>query len=187
MSRCCVSPMPPSHYEEAVARAVERIRAGELEKIVLAREVEVHAPLDHDLGAVIGLLREAFPSCYVFAVGRGDGAFIAASPELLVRRDGQRASTVALAGSSRRSGAALQAAPLEIDGQAAPLLYPHINCAGLQEAGASRRDLRPRSKEPLSRPRARESSRVCSKRLTKASTTIRLQANTYSSEIGKVY
>jgi salicylate biosynthesis isochorismate synthase len=98
-----LSPMPPSHYEEAVARAVQRIRAGELEKIVLAREVEVHAPLDHDIGAVLGLLREAFPSCYVFAVGRGDGAFIAASPELLVRRDGQRASTVALAGSSRRS------------------------------------------------------------------------------------
>ena len=40
------SPMPPSHYEEAVARAVQRIRAGELEKVVLAREVEVHAPVD---------------------------------------------------------------------------------------------------------------------------------------------
>src|SRR5581483_3031766 len=85
------SPMPPSHYEEAVARAVERIRAGEFAKIVLARDVEVHAPLDHDVGAVIGLLRDAFPSCYVFAVGRGDGTFIAASPELLVRREGQRA------------------------------------------------------------------------------------------------
>ena len=98
-----LSPMPPSHYEEAVARAVQRIRAGELEKIVLARDVEVHAPLDHEPGAVIGLLREAFPSCYVFAVGRGEATFVAASPELLVRRDGQRASTVALAGSIRRS------------------------------------------------------------------------------------
>jgi salicylate biosynthesis isochorismate synthase/menaquinone-specific isochorismate synthase len=39
----------------------------------------------------------------VFAVGRGESAFIAASPELLVRREGQRASTVALAGSARRS------------------------------------------------------------------------------------
>src|SRR5207248_1645941 len=29
-----VSVMPPSHYEQAVARAVERIRAGELDKIV---------------------------------------------------------------------------------------------------------------------------------------------------------
>ena len=95
--------MPPSHYEEAVARAVQRIRAGELEKVVLAREVEVHAPIDHDPGAVLGVLREAFPSCYVFAVGRGDATFLAASPELLVRREGQRASTVALAGSTRRS------------------------------------------------------------------------------------
>jgi salicylate biosynthesis isochorismate synthase len=94
-----LSPMPPSHYEEAVAR----IRAGELEKIVLAREVEVHAPVDHDVGAVLGLLREEFASCYVFAVGRGDAVFLAASPELLVRREGQRASTVGLAGSSRRS------------------------------------------------------------------------------------
>ncbi len=38
------SAMPPEHYEEAVARAVELIGAGELEKIVLAREVQVHAP-----------------------------------------------------------------------------------------------------------------------------------------------
>ncbi len=98
-----LSPMPPSHYEEAVARAVQRIRAGELEKIVLAREVEVHAPRSHDAPAVIGLLREAYPSCYVFAVGRGEATFLAASPELLIRRQGQRASTVGLAGSIRRS------------------------------------------------------------------------------------
>ncbi len=98
-----VSAMPPSHYEEAVARAVQRIAAGELEKVVLAREVEVHAPISHDPGAVLGLLREAFPACYVFAVGRGQDTFVAASPELLVRREGQRASTVALAGSARRS------------------------------------------------------------------------------------
>jgi len=98
-----LSPMPPSHYEEAVARAVERIRAGGLEKLVLAREVEVHAPVEHDPAAVLGVLREAFASCYVFAVGRGEATFLGASPELLVRREGQRASTVALAGSARRS------------------------------------------------------------------------------------
>jgi salicylate biosynthesis isochorismate synthase/menaquinone-specific isochorismate synthase len=97
------SQMAPSHYEEAVSRGVERIRAGELEKIVLAREVDVHSPLDHDPAAVLGLLREEFRSCYVFAVGRGEATFIAASPELLVRREGQRASTVALAGSIARS------------------------------------------------------------------------------------
>jgi salicylate biosynthesis isochorismate synthase/menaquinone-specific isochorismate synthase len=95
--------MPPQHYVSAVARAVERIRAGELEKVVLAREVEVHAPAPHDPGAILGVLREAFPQCFVFAAGMGDATFVAASPELLVRREGQRASTLALAGSTRRS------------------------------------------------------------------------------------
>jgi salicylate biosynthesis isochorismate synthase/menaquinone-specific isochorismate synthase len=97
------SAMPPRHYVSAVARAVERIRAGELEKVVLAREVEVHAPAPHDPGAILGVLREAFHQCFVFAAGVGDAAFVAASPELLVRREGQRASTLALAGSTRRS------------------------------------------------------------------------------------
>ena len=95
--------MPPEHYVAAVERAVERIRAGELQKIVLAREVLVHAGHAHDAAAVLGVLREAFPSCFVFAVGRGEKAFVAASPELLVRREGQRASTLALAGTTRRS------------------------------------------------------------------------------------
>jgi salicylate biosynthesis isochorismate synthase/menaquinone-specific isochorismate synthase len=94
---------PPEHYEGAVARAVEGIRAGAFEKIVLAREVAVHAASPHDASAVFDVLRQAFRSCYVFAVGRGDAAFVAASPELLVRRDGLRAQTVALAGSTRRS------------------------------------------------------------------------------------
>jgi salicylate biosynthesis isochorismate synthase/menaquinone-specific isochorismate synthase len=79
------------------------IRAGHMEKIVLAREVQVHAPRDYEPDAVFGVLREEFPSCFVFCVGRGEASLIAASPELLVRREGQRASTVALAGSMRRS------------------------------------------------------------------------------------
>jgi salicylate biosynthesis isochorismate synthase/menaquinone-specific isochorismate synthase len=74
-----------------------------MEKIVLAREVQVHAPRDHDATAVFGVLREEFPSCFVFCVGRGDATLVAASPELLVRREGHRVSTLALAGSTRRS------------------------------------------------------------------------------------
>jgi isochorismate synthase len=94
---------PPSHYEQAVERAVERIRAGELQKIVLAREVRAHAAADHDPAAVLGALRELFPACYCWCVGTPEVAFVGASPELLVRRDGQRAQTVALAGTTRRS------------------------------------------------------------------------------------
>jgi salicylate biosynthesis isochorismate synthase len=97
------SGMPPEHYEAAVSRAVELIGGGRLQKIVLAREVEVHAPSAYDPAAVFGVLRDAFPSCFVFCVGRGDATFVAASPELLARREGQRVSTIALAGSTRRS------------------------------------------------------------------------------------
>jgi isochorismate synthase len=97
------SAMPPEHFEQAVARAVELIADGQLQKIVLAREVQVHAPRAYDPTAVFGVLREEFPSCFVFCVGRGDATLIAASPELLVRREGHRVSTLALAGSTRRS------------------------------------------------------------------------------------
>jgi menaquinone-specific isochorismate synthase len=97
------SAAPPSHFEQAVERAVERIRAGELEKIVLAREVRAHAATEPDPGAVLGALREVFPACFCWCVGTPELAFVGASPELLVRRDGARAQTVALAGTTRRS------------------------------------------------------------------------------------
>ena len=94
---------PAVHYEEAVQRAVERIRAGDLEKVVLAREVRVHAPGPIDPAPILDALRAAFPACYCYCVGTSELAFLGASPELLVRRDGERAQTVALAGTTRRS------------------------------------------------------------------------------------
>jgi menaquinone-specific isochorismate synthase len=97
------SVLAPEHYEAAVTRAVELIGAGAIEKLVLAREVQVHGPRAYDPAALLGVLREEFPSCFCFCVGRPDATLIAASPELLVRREGQRVSTLALAGSARRS------------------------------------------------------------------------------------
>ena len=95
--------LAPEHYEAAVAHAVELINRGELEKIVLAREVEVHAPREHAIAAVYDVLRGAFGGCFVLAIGRGESTLVAASPELLIRREGLRASTLALAGSTGRS------------------------------------------------------------------------------------
>jgi salicylate biosynthesis isochorismate synthase/menaquinone-specific isochorismate synthase len=93
----------PGAFEAAVAGAVVRIRAGELEKVVLAREVRAEAPRAHDPAAIFGALRELFPSCFCFCVGTPEAAFLGASPELLIRRRGAGAQTVALAGSTRRS------------------------------------------------------------------------------------
>lgn len=93
----------PEDYERSVAEAVGRIRAGEIEKVVLARKVVVRAGSAHDPAAVFGALRVGFPSCFNFCVGTGEAAFIGASPELLVRCAGRGVSTVGLAGSTRRS------------------------------------------------------------------------------------
>jgi isochorismate synthase len=94
---------PPERYEEIVATAIERIRAGEADKVVLARELTVEAPAAIDPATKLGALRELFPSCFCFCFGSPEAAFIGASPELLVRRSGAVAATVALAGTTGRS------------------------------------------------------------------------------------
>ncbi|TML36805.1 MAG: isochorismate synthase [Actinobacteria bacterium] len=94
---------PPEHFASAVQRAVERIEAGEIEKVVIAREVRVHAAQPFDAAAVYDGLRSAFPACFCYLAASPEATFVGASPELLVRRDGQRAQTVALAGTRRRS------------------------------------------------------------------------------------
>ena len=93
----------PGQFEASVAAAVERIRSGELDKVVLAREVVVRAGSAHDPAAIFAAIREGFPSCFNFCVGTPEAAFIGASPELLVRCAGRSVSTVGLAGSTRRS------------------------------------------------------------------------------------
>jgi isochorismate synthase len=94
---------PPSEFEAAVAAATERISAGEMSKVVLAREVLVTAAAAHDPAALFAAIREQFSSCFCFCCGTPEAAFVGASPELLVRRSGAGVSTVALAGSTRRS------------------------------------------------------------------------------------
>jgi isochorismate synthase len=97
------SARPPGDFERMIASATERIERGEMSKIVLAREVLVSAGAAHDPAAVYGAMREQFPSCFCFCCGTPEAAFIGASPELLLRRSGASVSTVALAGSTRRS------------------------------------------------------------------------------------
>jgi isochorismate synthase len=93
----------PVEFEQSVNAAVERIEAGEMSKVVLAREVIVTAPSAHDPAALFAAVRELFPSCFCFCCGTKEAAFLGASPELLVRRSGASVSTVGLAGSTRRS------------------------------------------------------------------------------------
>ena len=97
------SARPPGDFEAAVSAATAQIGTGEMSKVVLAREVVVSAAAAHDPAALFGAMREQFPACFCFCCGTPEAAFIGASPELLVRRSGASVSTVALAGSTRRS------------------------------------------------------------------------------------
>jgi isochorismate synthase len=97
------SARPPGDFERMIAAATNRIGAGEMSKVVLAREVLVSAGAAHDPAALFGAMREQFSSCFCFCCGTPEAAFVGASPELLLRRSGAGVSTVALAGSSRRS------------------------------------------------------------------------------------
>ncbi|MFY9265263.1 MAG: isochorismate synthase [Solirubrobacterales bacterium] len=96
------------HYQQAVERATEMIAAGELEKIVLAREVLLRRREPIDVVAALRELRERFPQCTTFALGYPATTFLGSSPELLIRREGRRASTMALAGSASRGDDAEQ-------------------------------------------------------------------------------
>lgn len=100
-------------YAEVVARGLARIAAGEFEKIVLARAIDLEAdrPL-HPLTVLNGL-RQRFPDCHAFSAAGGSGAsFIGAAPERLVRVSQGMIETEALAGSARRGASASEDAAL---------------------------------------------------------------------------
>jgi isochorismate synthase len=92
----------PDPYRRQVELALEAIRGGRLDKVVLAREVHVASSSSIDAVAWLLALRERFPTCTLFAIGQGDAVFLGASPERLVRVHGSRVETAALAGTAPR-------------------------------------------------------------------------------------
>jgi len=93
----------PLAWTAAVETAAARLRGGEAEKVVLAREVVAHGDGVVSAGNVVRGLRTAYPSCFTYLVTGADGtAFAGASPELLVRRTGDHAFAQPMAGSVAR-------------------------------------------------------------------------------------
>lgn len=86
----------------AVRRALARIAAGPLAKVVLAREVVVEGDRPFDRRLVLDRLRAADPGNFVYAVGH----FVGASPELLLRRRGATVMSQPMAGSAPRGATA---------------------------------------------------------------------------------
>lgn len=95
-------------WECQVAAVARDIRAGQFEKVVLARRLAARAKAPFDVTQALGQLRESYPAAFVFAFGSGPSTFLGATPELLIRREGREIEATSLAGSAPRGRTAAE-------------------------------------------------------------------------------
>ncbi|MCL5780649.1 MAG: anthranilate synthase component I [Bacillota bacterium] len=94
------SSMSRSQFESAVSRALDYIRAGDIFQVVLSQRFSLPfagAPFD-----LYRRLRSISPSPYLFYLDFGELAVVGASPEMLVRVEGERVFTRPIAGTRPR-------------------------------------------------------------------------------------
>jgi menaquinone-specific isochorismate synthase len=99
----------PEAWRDSVADALVSLRSGPLDKVVLARALDVVSESRLDPRAVAARLAARFPACFTYLC---DG-LVGASPELLVRRTGRHAESLVLAGTVRRGATPDEDAELE--------------------------------------------------------------------------
>jgi menaquinone-specific isochorismate synthase len=87
-------------WEGVVAAGIVRIGRGDVEKVVLARDLEALAAQPVDPRWLLNRLAERYPGCWTFSV---DG-LVGATPEMLVRREKGLVTSRVLAGTIRRTG-----------------------------------------------------------------------------------
>ena len=131
-------------FTAVVGRAVEAIRTGRVEKVVIARDATASIPPDADRRALLHELADRYPDCVTFAV---DG-LIGASPETLVSVHAGEASARVLAGSTARgassaedaaAAAQLATSPKDLDEHAFAVhsvldaLRPHVRAVTASE------------------------------------------------------
>ena len=89
-----------SEWSGAVEESVSRIKAGKLEKVVLARDLVAKSDKVITPAALIQSLESEYPSTWLFLVEN----LIGATPELLVRLSKSLVTSRVLAGTIRRTG-----------------------------------------------------------------------------------
>ena len=87
-------------WSEGIQKSVNRIKLGELDKVVLARDVTATTSSPISPLSLVNALDSLYPSTWVYSVG----GLIGATPELLVRLSKTLVTSRVLAGTIRRSG-----------------------------------------------------------------------------------
>lgn len=89
---------PVSKWQRSISEAVEKINRGEVDKVVLARDIVAKSTQPIDIRTLLTRLSSAYSECWAFAV---DG-LVGATPEMLVKRRGDKVTSRVLAGTVRR-------------------------------------------------------------------------------------
>ncbi|VXC68222.1 Isochorismate synthase DhbC [Arthrobacter sp. 9V] len=97
-------------WMQAVSNGVEEIRAGKLEKLVLARDVVANLPQGVNAAEVLRQLAARYRECWTYGV---DG-LVGATPEMLIQVEGRTAQARVLAGTlDRRDADGMDGSPME--------------------------------------------------------------------------
>lgn len=86
-------------WVRAVSSARRAIRAGRLDKVVLARDLTLRSSEPFRSGLIVEAMAAAYPECFTFSFE----GIVGSTPELLVRRAGGCIESLPLAGSAPRS------------------------------------------------------------------------------------
>ncbi|NAW87026.1 isochorismate synthase [Photobacterium halotolerans] len=96
-----------SVFKQAVAQAVEKFQRTQLEKAVLSRVLNIELSDDISASDILARLIKQNPTGFHFAIPQQDqSVLLGASPELLIRQEGQHILSNPLAGSAKRQASA---------------------------------------------------------------------------------
>lgn len=99
-----VAALQPSHevWRRIVGLHSGAVGRGRIDKVVLARRVDLRSPVDLDVPNALRRLAASAPESTTYAFRRAGRTFLGATPEPLATTEGRAFRTVAVAGSIRR-------------------------------------------------------------------------------------
>jgi isochorismate synthase len=95
-------------FRRLVGMFAGAVGRGRIDKVVLARRVDLRSPVELDVPNALRRLAASAPESTTYAFRRDGRTFLGATPERLVRTEGRRFRTVAVAGTIRRGADAAE-------------------------------------------------------------------------------
>ncbi len=89
-------------WDRLVGMFAGAVGRGRLDKVVLARRVDLRSPVELDVANALHRMAASAPESTIYAFRRDGRTFLGATPERLVRTEGRRFQTIAVAGTTGR-------------------------------------------------------------------------------------